>query len=261
MLPAPTYIVSDLHLGVATAALERRFCDFLEAAGPEMGALVVNGDLFDFWFEWRTVIPRSGFRALAAIARLRDRGVPVVWIAGNHDCWGGEVLREDVGVAYHPDGWRGTLAGWRSWLHHGDGLRTEADRGYRRLRAVIRHPLAVRAFRVLHPDLGSRLARGSSAASRQHGNHDEGAGLQAVALGELAGDPGLDLVVFGHSHVPVLLRAPGGGVYANPGSWLDAPSYLRVTPARVELRRWTGSAEGEHVDALDRASQEALPEP
>ena len=93
MLPSTTYIVSDLHLGHASGTLERQFCDFLEAAGPGMGALVVYGDLFDFWFEWRHVIPRAGFRALAAIARLADRGVPVLWIAGNHDCWGGEVLR------------------------------------------------------------------------------------------------------------------------------------------------------------------------
>ena len=261
MLPAPTYIVSDLHLGLASLPLERRFCDFLDAVAPGMGALVVNGDLFDFWFEWRSVIPRAGFRALAAIARLADRGIPVHWIAGNHDCWGGDVLRTDVGAAYHPDGWRGTIAGWESWIHHGDGLRGDADRRYRRLRAVIRHPLSIRAFRALHPDWGSRLASGSSAASRHHGSHDEGAGLQQVAFARLAGDPRLDLVVFGHSHVAALTRSPTGGIYANPGSWLDAPTYLRVTAERIELRRFDGSAEGDRVHVLDRAAEEAPPEP
>jgi hypothetical protein len=105
------------------------------------------------------------------------------------------------------------------------------------------------------------MAHGSSAHSRKRGEHDEGAGLQAVALGELAADPRLDLVVLGHSHATALVRAPGGGVYANAGTWLAAPTYLRVTPDRVELRRFEGSAEGECLDALDRGTQEALAEP
>ena len=123
---------------------------------------------------------------------------------------------------------------------------------------MIRHPLSIRAFRLLHPDWGSRLASGSSAASRHHGSHDEGAGLREVARTRLASDAGLELVVFGHSHVATLERLAGGGVYANPGSWLDSPMFLRVTEHRIELRRWDGSAEGELVHALDRAAEESL---
>lgn len=224
------------------------------------GSLLLNGDVFDFWFEWRTVIPRVGFRVLAAIAALREAGVPVVWLAGNHDCWGADVLRDDVGADYRQE-WRGPVAGWRSWVHHGDGLRDVEDRRYRRVRGVLRHPLSITAFRWLHPDLGSRVALGSSSASRNHRAHDEGVGLERVAFDRLAADPALELVVFGHSHVAGLARAPGGGVYANAGSWLDAPTFLAVTPERVELRRFDGSAEGERLDALDRRAQEALAEP
>ena len=261
MLPAPVHIVSDLHLGAAPAEVEPRFVAFLQAVAKEGGSLVINGDLFDFWFEWRTVIPRAGFRALAALAALRGSGMPVVWIAGNHDCWGGDVLRHDVGVDFR-DEWRGDLGGWRSWLHHGDGLRDVEDRRYRRMRRVLRHPLAIRAFRWIHPDLGSRVASGSSEASRQHRAHDEGSGLQRVAFAALERDPALRLVVFGHSHVAALMRAPGGGVYANAGSWLDAPTYLRVTAERVELRRLAaGSGEGQRLHVLDRAAQEALAQP
>ena len=262
MLDSPCYIVSDLHLGVAPPEVERRFVAFTEMVDAEGGALVVNGDLFDFWFEWRTVIPRTGYRALAALARLTERERRVVWLAGNHDCWGGDVLREDVGAEF-VDEWRGTVAGWRAFVHHGDGLRAVEDRKYRRLRTVLRHPLAIRAFRFLHPDLGSRLATGSSAASRSHGDrgHDEGAGLQRVAFELLDAPSGPELVVFGHSHVAALARAPGGGVYANAGSWLDSPTYLRVTAERVELRRLRDSAgEGELLHALDRITKESLAE-
>lgn len=278
MLPSPVHIVSDLHLGASPPDVERQFVTFLDQLRGEGGTLVVNGDLFDFWFEWRTVIPRIGFRALAALSRVRDSGMPVLWLAGNHDCWGGEMLRDDVGVEF-VDEWRGNLAGWESWLYHGDGLREVEDRRYRRLRRVIRHPWSVRAFRWIHPDLSTRLATGSSEASRQHTSHDEGSGLQAVAFERLAADPVLQLVVFGHSHVPALVASPGGGVYANAGSWLDEPTYLRVTPERIELRRLVPqqpeltplistsaggssplavSLQSERIHALDRPAQEAL---
>ena len=172
-----------------------------------------------------------------------------------------EELRAELGVDYRLE-WRGRMAGWESYVHHGDGLREVEDRNYRRLRTVLRHPLSNRAFRWLHPDLGSRLAMGSSGASREYRSHDEGAGLERVAFERLDADPRLELVVFGHSHVPALVRGPRDTVYANAGSWLDAPTYLHVTPERVELRRFDGSAdgEGERLDVLDRRTEEALPE-
>ena len=99
VLQAPCYIVSDAHLGVASPQIERSFVSFLRGLVGEARSLVINGDLFDFWFEWKTVIPRKSFRALAALAELRDAGVEVLWVAGNHDCWGGEILREDVMIS------------------------------------------------------------------------------------------------------------------------------------------------------------------
>lgn len=260
MLPSPCHIVSDLHLGAATADVERRFLDFLAAVRREGGSLVVNGDLFDFWFEWRTVIPRNAFRVLAALAELRDSGSRVVWLAGNHDCWGGDVLRDDIGAEFLTGPLRDSLAGWNSWVEHGDGLREVEDRRYRRLRAVLRNPVSVRLFRLLHPDLATRLATGSSGASRKHTDHDEGKGLRQVAFGRLASDATLDLVVLGHSHAAVLERAPGGGIYANAGSWLHSPTYIRLTPERAELRVWGNSAESECLHSLDRNAEKALAE-
>jgi len=122
----------------------------------------------------------------------------------------------------------------------------------------LRNPLAIRAFRWLHPDLATRLATHSSHASRSYGAKDQGRGLARIASETLERRPDLELLIFGHSHVTALARMSSGGVYANAGSWLDAPTFLRVTPERVELRRWDGSAEGLHLDALDRAAEKAL---
>ena len=258
MLNGPCYIVSDLHLGAAPREVEQKFLAFLRSLPRTAGSLVINGDLFDFWFEWRTVLPRRGFRVLAALADLVDAGVPVLWIAGNHDCWGGEIIREDAGVDYHVGAWEGRIAGWSARLEHGDGLRKVEDRRYRALRHVLRNPLAIRAMRLLHPDVGSWLASSSSHASRTHRARDGGAGLRAVAMSQLARAGSPELLVFGHSHVATLERGPGRSVYANAGSWLDEATYLRVTTGRIELRRWGVSAERECLHTLDRGTEEAL---
>jgi UDP-2,3-diacylglucosamine hydrolase len=263
MLPGPCVLLSDVHLGVSPPELERSLIAFLRSLPGRARSVVINGDLFDFWFEWRTVIPRDHYRTLAALADLRDAGLQTVMTAGNHDGWGGDFLREKVGLAYAAEGvWTGAIAGWRTRVEHGDGLRPVEDRKYRLLRSVIRHPLAIRAFRWLHPDLSTRLARGSSTASREHGLFgDSGSGLREIAHARLTNDRSLDLLVFGHSHAPRLERVPDAGVYANAGSWLDAPTYLWITAERIELRRWTGSAEGERLDAVDRVAEEALAQP
>ena len=261
MLRPPCYVISDTHLSVAPPDVEHGVLRFLRALPGRAASLVINGDLFDFWFEWRTVIPRPHFRILGALADLRDAGVDVLMLGGNHDSWGGDVLRRDVGVEYQLDAWAGELAGWRARVEHGDGLRAAEDRGYRALRAVLRHPLAVGAFRLLHPDWATRLARGSSAASRRHQpwGGDDGAGLRRVAHERLRADASLELLVFGHSHAAALERVPGAGVYANAGTWLADPTYLVITPDAIELRRWTGSPEGDCLHAIERLAQEALP--
>ncbi len=259
MLPTPCYVFSDTHLGAAPSDVERQLLSFLRHLSGRAGSLIINGDLFEFWFEWRSVIPRPAFRVLASLADLVDSGIPVLWVAGNHDCWGGEVLRTDVGVDYHVGARAGELAGWKTVIEHGDGLREVEDRKYRRLRAVLRHPASIWAFRhLLHPDFGSRLAAGSSHASRTYQARDGGRGLREVAMAHLVADPSIDLVIYGHSHVSALERSPTGSVYANAGSWMTTPTFLRVDERRVALMEWTGSAEGDCLDALDRRTEKAL---
>jgi UDP-2,3-diacylglucosamine hydrolase len=237
MPAAAVFLMSDAHLGVAPREVEQLLLRVLARARDEAGLVVLNGDVFDFWFEWQHAMPRAGFRVIAALAALREAGVEVLWIAGNHDCWGGEILRDDAGVDYRVGPWRGELAGWQTLIEHGDGLREKEDAPYRRLRTVLRNPLAIKAFGWLHPDFATRIALRSSHTSRNMRPRDGGEGLRRVALGRLAADPGLDLCVFGHTHAQALERTATGGVYANPGAFLDEPTYLRITAARIELMR------------------------
>ena len=254
-LHAPVYVLSDAHLGVATPAQEQLLYGFLRhLEGTECG-VILNGDMFEFWFEWSHVVPLVGVRLLAALAALTERGNPVIWVKGNHDCWGGDVLRSQSGANYIDGPWTGTLAGWRAHVAHGDGLRPELDKGYRALRAVIRHRWSVRAFRWLHPDWGAALARATSHTSRNVRPRDGGEGLRAVAHDRLANDAALDIVVFGHTHVPMLeQKSRESGVYANPGAWLNEPTFLKLTPERVALCRWDGAREIEET-AIERIAR------
>lgn len=257
-LPAPVYVFADAHLGYAAGNAERVLLQFLKHLPGRAGSVVINGDLFEFWFEWRSVMPRVGFRVLAALADLSDAGVPVLMIAGNHDSWGGTILREDAGIDFRLDPWEGDLGGWRARVEHGDGLRVREDRTYRALRRVLRNPLAVRAFRLLHPDWGSAIASRTSHTSRTYQARDGGSGLRQVGHEALRARPDLQLLVHGHSHVWELARV-GSAVYANPGPWFDAPTFLRVTPGRIQLQRWdAASREGVDLDALDRVAEKAL---
>ncbi len=251
MLEAPCFVLSDVHLGPAPEDAERTLLALLQRARTEAKTVVLNGDVFDFWFEWRHVMPRVGFRVLAALAALRDAGVEVLWIAGNHDCWGGEILSHDVGVTYHVGPWRGSLGGWPALIEHGDGLRDKEDAPYRRLRAVLRNPLAIRVFRWIHPDIATWIALRTSHTSRNMRPRDRGEGLRRVALARLAADPALGLYVYGHTHAPALGQVSGGAVFANPGAWMDAPTFLRITRDRVELVRLDGA----DVSVLEHATR------
>jgi UDP-2,3-diacylglucosamine hydrolase len=228
------------------------FESYLSSIAGRVRTLVINGDLFDFWFEWKTVIPRRGFRTLAALATLRESGTEILYIAGNHDCWGGDVLKSDVGVDYTIGPWEGTIGPWRVRIEHGDGLRETEDRKYRMVRPIMRSPTAIWLFRRLHPDWATRLATGSSNASRTYAARDGGSGLRSIGHARLNSEPDLDVVVFGHSHVPALERVGDRQIFANAGSWLDAPTYIEITDSSIEMLRWNGSAERDSLNVIDR---------
>ena len=259
MLHTPTLVIGDAHLGVASKDAERALLRLLRDVPARARSLVIMGDLFDFWFAWRHAMPRTGFRVLAALADLHDAGIPVLWIGGNHDCWGGDALMAETGAQYTLRPWTGPIGPWQAELIHGDGLREVEDAPYRRLRRVLRHPLAIRAFGLLHPNLASRVALASSHTSRARRAGDEGRGLLAVGTQSLSATGGPNLVIHGHSHVPMLCRA-GSGWYANAGAWYLDQQYLLIESERISLRAWRDSGEDVVLHSGDRHVEEATAE-
>ncbi len=241
--------MSDVHLGAVPDETEQAFVRFLEHVGVDAGSLLLPGDLFDFWFEYGTVIPGKHFRVLAALAALADAGHEVVMVGGNHDAWGGAFLEEEVGLAFHAGPVRVELAGRPALVAHGDGV-GGGDLRYRLLKAVLRSRPTIAAFRALHPELGVKLARAVSTTEAK-GDSDpaiqgRAAHIAAWARDRLEAEPELGWVVCGHAHLPAVTEVEPERYYLNAGDWIMHQSYIRIDPGgRPELRTWPGDATGD----------------
>jgi UDP-2,3-diacylglucosamine hydrolase len=228
----PAYVVSDIHLGGVPVATERAFRGFLRHVAESGSELLINGDLFDFWFEYRSVIQGEHYRVLAALAELRESGLRIRFMGGNHDAWGGSFLRDRVGIEILREGDEIEIAGRRALVVHGDGLGS-GDLGYRLLKRAIRNPISIRLFRALHPDVGSRVASMVSMTETKHGtphmaNPARAAKVREWAMEVLERRPELQLVLAGHTHTPTLEEKETGRYYINTGDWINHFTYLEL---------------------------------
>lgn len=232
---------SDAHLGAESAEREAvrsaRLHEFLAALEGRVRTLTIAGDLFDFWFEYRTAIPRRAFETLTRLRRLAESGVDVTYLNGNHDFWLGRFLDETVGIRTHDGPLTLDLDGRRIWVHHGDGL-IGGDLGYKVLRRVIRHPLSIGLYQWLHPDLGIPLARHVSHWSR--GSRDERP-LEPERLWNEVALPrfreGFDTVMIGHFH-HAFERRDGRRAFFVLGDWIRHFSYVVLERGELRLETW-----------------------
>ncbi|MEX2048989.1 MAG: UDP-2,3-diacylglucosamine diphosphatase [Gemmatimonadota bacterium] len=243
----PVLVASDAHLGGAPPEQERAFLAWLERAGEVASWIILNGDLFDFWFEYRAGPTRGHEDVLGALRSIVDAGVPVTLMGGNHDWWGGTHLREEVGVEFLQDPVVRDIAGRRTLLAHGDGL-GRGDVGYRVLKRVLRGRATRLAFGALTPSVGDALASRVSRTGRkwdEWGEHQEARSraLARWAEARLGAEPELEMVILGHTHCPLLVGAGPGRWYLNTGDWVRHRSYARLEPGRdPALLDWDGGA-------------------
>ncbi len=236
-----TVVVSDAHLGQRGNRTGEAFHSFLRIV-PELGDhLLINGDLFEFWFEYRHVIPRSAFATLAILSEVRDKGVRLTVTGGNHDRWGLDFWSNELGAEFHRGHARVELSGWQTWVAHGDGV-SELDASARILHRITSNRLTATTFRLIHPDLAFGLVKRMSnrLAARDRGDLPaRAAAAQAeFARSILDRDPDLDLVILGHTHYPALESIDARRWYFNPGAWMEGYRYGIVTPEGPELKTW-----------------------
>lgn len=235
-------IVADAHLGAAPPADQAALLDFLDAV-PRLGEMMLlGGDIFDYWFSYKRLIPRRNFRVAAALSHL-TRTVPVLMVGGNHDRWGDSFWDRDAGVRFAPHELQFT-AGDRSLLAiHGDGLHEERP-GASWMHSITSSRAVIGIYRALHPDFGFWLA------DKMGHNLDFGeARAEAVAAAaarqltwatrRLRDDPSLHALIMGHTHREAAHEIEPGRWYVNPGAWLDGHRYAILDDSGATLHRFS----------------------
>lgn len=246
------YIIADAHMGAESPVREelkrRQLFTFFKQVQKEGAHLIICGDLVDFWFEYRSVIPRQHFHLLSALADLLDAGIRVDYLAGNHDFWLDSFLRHELGIAVHDDELELEHRDRRLFLLHGDGL-LKTDHFYRLLKRILRNPRHIFLYKWLHPDLGIPLAHFFSRWSRDSALRNEkpytDTDYRAFARQKI--ESGIDMVVLGHTHIAARQKM-GSGWYLNPGAWMQTFSYLVIDGDQdPQLFQWNGK-EGTRYD-------------
>ena len=238
---ATVYFISDAHLGLGSKTEERdkeyRLLSFLDHISTRADQLFIVGDLFDAWFEYRTVIPKGFHRILTKLEDLIQQGVEIHYLAGNHDYWMGSFFRDDLGMKVYHHAFSATVHDKKIFFHHGDGL-SDKDSGYRVLKRILRSKITVWLYTWVHPDLGLALAKYSSQKSRNYtsskhyGDED---GMLRAARRKV--EEGFDIVIMGHRHRPIRQEI-GNGIYINLGDWITHDSYAEMVDGCIELRVW-----------------------
>ncbi len=226
-----TYFVSDVHLGLKVADptdRERRFVGFLRSLPEETDALYLLGDIWDFWYEYRDVVPKGYVRVFAALTALMDRGVKVYFFQGNHDVWTYSYF-EELGMKRLVQPAVVEIGGKCFCLGHGDGL-GPVPFGYRFLRGVFHNRLLQILFSTLHPWIAFSLGNGWSRSNRLSHDHeyvfrDEDEPLYKFAA-SFASDPPVDYFIFGHYHADVRVPLPSGAELLVVKDWMSSSPYL-----------------------------------
>lgn len=252
------FFLSDAHLGSEEKSTGRRreelLLDFLNYVETKGERLYIVGDLFDFWFEYRSVIPRRYFDTLYTLKKLVNRGLEVGYVIGNHDYWMDSFFQDQLGIRVYRDTLEIMIDGKHLFVAHGDGL-AKNDVGYRILKRVLRYPLNIRLFRFLHPAIGFALAGFFSKLSRncrEVKNRD----AEYIQYAEELFAEGFDCVVLGHTHRPQEYRKDGR-VYINTGDWMNHFTYGKLEKGRLSLEYWTKEAVS--VTKLKEGQRPSLP--
>jgi len=232
--------ISDFHLGVSRseqeAEKERRLTSFLAHLDPRRDWLILLGDLFEFWFEYRTVIPREHLHIIQQLIALREEGLPILYFAGNHDFWLGDFFTKNLGIPLIPDALELKLGGKKFFIAHGDAL-GRGDWGYKVMKKIFRNPVNIFLYRLIHPDLGIPFAKAIASLSRSKGEKPD-TPYRDFAMKKL--EEGYDIVVFGHTHKPLFLSV-GEKLYLNTGDWLRHFTYGKWEGGKLTLETWKGT--------------------
>jgi UDP-2,3-diacylglucosamine hydrolase len=228
------YFLSDFHLGApnATASLQRekRIVQFLESIKNDAEEIFIVGDMFDFWFEYKYVVPRGYTRLLGKLAELTDAGIKIHFFVGNHDMWMRDYFQTELNIPVYFEPAFFEFNGKKFLVGHGDG-QGPGDHGYKLLKKIFRNPVCQWMFGILPPYAGLGIANYFSQKSRELANKKEEVFLGEenewliIYSKEVLQKEHVDYFIFGHRHLPIDFTLNENSRYINLGEWINFDSY------------------------------------
>jgi UDP-2,3-diacylglucosamine hydrolase len=245
-----TYFISDVHLGAPAlnnnSEREKLFVSWLEEAGKDANEIYLLGDIFDFWYEYKKVVPRGFVRTLGKIAELTDRGIPVHYFTGNHDVWVYDYLPSETGVIVHRENIIQTIGDKVFYLGHGDGLDPN-EKGYLFLKRIFTSKFAQFMFSRLHPNIAlwfghqwaknSRMSKGTQPEYCK--NVDNESAIQFSK--NYCINHKIDYFIFGHRHILLEEEIKPDVKVFMLGEWFNFFSYAVFDGNKVELKKYSNN--------------------
>ncbi|MCX6318396.1 MAG: UDP-2,3-diacylglucosamine diphosphatase [Bacteroidetes bacterium] len=248
------YFLSDFHLGApnhaASLVREKLLVQFLDSVQSDAAEIFIVGDIFDFWYEYRRVVPKGYVRLLGKLAALSDAGIKLHFFVGNHDMWMRDYFQQELQIPVYFEPCEFERSGKKFLIGHGDGL-GPGDHGYKRLKKVFRNPVSKWLFGVFPPRLGmglanymSRRSRAQTGSTEEHFLGEEKEWL-IIYCKEVLKKKNIDFFVFGHRHLAIDYRltpvaSTGEARYINLGDWIRYFTYAVFDGTRMELKSYTG---------------------
>ncbi len=243
-----TYFLSDFHLGAPSGeeslVREKKIIRFLKSIETEAGEIFILGDLFDFWFEYKYVVPKGYVRILGQLASMTDAGIRIHFFVGNHDMWMKDYFQKEMNIPVYFEPVTMPLGGKTFCIGHGDGL-GPGDKGYKFIKTIFRNKISQFLFGMLPPVVGMGLANYFSRKSRsQTGKTDEQfLGEDKEWLVQYARErlkrEHVDYFIFGHRHLPLDIKLRENSRYINLGDWIKYYTYAIFDGNEVSLHHYT----------------------
>ncbi len=241
------YFLSDFHLGAPNKAnsllREKKIVHFLDTIYKDAALIIIAGDIFDFWYEYKTVVPKGYTRLLGKLAEITDSGVDVHLFAGNHDMWMRSYFQEELNIPVYFEPRTYIFNNKKFYVGHGDGL-GPGDHGYKFIKKVFRNKTCQWLFGQMHPTLGMGIANYFSQKSREKTGASD-----ALFLGEdkewliiysreILAKEHFDFFVFGHRHLPLDISLTHRSRYINLGDWITSFTYAVFNGNDLNLKKW-----------------------
>ncbi|SRR5260221_1297603 len=240
------YFASDFHLGTGTYTQyrerEARLVRWLEQIKADAAEVFLMGDVFDFWFEYKTVVPKGYIRFFGKLAELADAGIKLYFFKGNHDMWMFDYFEHELGATIISNELEIERNGKKFYLHHGDGL-GPGDNFYKILKNFFRSRFCQWLFARIHPNLGVGIANYWSRHSRisNQKNENPKPGEQewlVIYCRELLKTHFYDYLIFGHRHLPLSIPLNEKSTYINLGEWVNYNTYAVFNGETVTLHHF-----------------------